>query len=49
MIVQRGGKFVVVAESTGKELGEHNTMAEAQAQLAAIEASKKRRKKGKGK
>lgn len=42
MIKRRGAKFVVM-DSTGKKvLGVHDSEQQAQAQLAAIEANKKR-------
>ena len=47
MIVRRGKKWVVLSEA-GDKLGEHPTEWQAQNQLRAIEASKARRKKGKG-
>lgn len=43
-IVKRGNKYVVVSRSGGK-LGEHRTRKAAERQLAAVEASKHRRKK----
>jgi hypothetical protein len=42
-IERRGGKFLVVAEGTGKVLGTHETEAEALKQLRAIEAAKSQR------
>lgn len=44
-IKKRDGKFVVTPKHGGRVLGEHKTKAAALAQIAAIEASKKRRKK----
>jgi hypothetical protein len=40
MIVKRGRRWAVIAESTGKVLGLHETREEAVAQLKAIEAAK---------
>ena len=44
---RRGSKWVLVA-SDGKVLGTHDTAKEAQAQEAAIERSKKRRRNRRG-
>ena len=44
-IRKRGNKFVVTDGSGKKVLGTHNTRAAALKQLAAIEASKKRKGK----
>jgi hypothetical protein len=43
-IEKRGSRYVVTDESGRQVLGIHKTKAEAQDQLAAIEASKRRRK-----
>jgi hypothetical protein len=45
MILKRKDKYVVYDSKGEKRLGEHRTRKEALAQLAAIEASKARRKK----
>ena len=44
---KRGDKFVTLTRS-GRVLGTHPTRAKANAQLAAVEADKKRRRKLKG-
>jgi hypothetical protein len=44
-IKPKGSQFQLVLERTGKVLGTHDTKAEAQAQIGAIEASKARRGK----
>lgn len=44
-IRKRGNKFIVTNKAGTKVLGTHNTRKEALKQLAAIEASKKRRGK----
>lgn len=46
MIRRQGSKWVVLTKDGKKVLGRHETEEKAQAQLAAIEASKKRRAKG---
>lgn len=43
MIVKRGNRYLVKTHDGKRVLGEHGTYAEAQAQLAAIERSKRRR------
>lgn len=43
-IEKRGNKYVVLSSNAGEVLGEHDTKKEAEAQLAAVEASKARRK-----
>lgn len=44
-IKPKGTQFQLVLERTGKVLGTHDTKAEAQAQIGAIEASKAQRGK----
>ncbi len=46
MVRRRGKKWVVLSED-GKVLGTHSSEEDANEQLAAIESSKARRKKGK--
>jgi predicted RNA-binding protein len=41
---KEGDKFVVRDHKTGRKLGEHKTMTEAQAQLRAIKANKSKKK-----
>lgn len=45
MIKKKGSKYVVTDSSGKKKLGAHSTKEEAQKQIAAIEISKKKRKK----
>jgi hypothetical protein len=45
MVIKKEGKKHVVRSKAGKLLGKHTTRAAAVKQLAAIEASKARRKK----
>jgi hypothetical protein len=48
MIKKSGSEYIVTDESGEKVLGRHKTHHDAVRQLAAIEASKARRAKGKG-
>jgi hypothetical protein len=43
MIVRRGGKYVVVSESTGRRFGTYDTLAEARNRLRQIEFFKHRK------
>lgn len=45
MIKRANGKYVVYDSTGTKRLGSHDTKREAEDQIAAIEASKSRRKK----
>lgn len=46
MVVRKEGRKFVVRSKDGKKLGEHDTREAANRQLAAVEASKQRRKPG---
>lgn len=37
MIVRRGGKYVVISETTGRRFGTYDTLAEAEKRLRQIE------------
>lgn len=45
MTIRKSGSGYTVKSKSGKTLGKHRTKAKAKKQLAAIEASKRRRKK----
>ena len=46
MIVKRGGKYLVVSESTGRRFGTYDTLAEAKKRLQQIEIFKHLRTRG---
>lgn len=49
MIKHEGGKYKYYSESTGKLLGEHDTIKKLYAQIYAIKKSKERKRKRKTK